>query len=58
MDWTQFATFLIANILFSLTLWLWNRAESRADMRQMDAKMEMNTETGKGTEYVLAIRIH
>lgn len=35
MDWTQFATFLIANIVFTLTLWLWNRAESRADNRRI-----------------------
>jgi hypothetical protein len=34
MDWTQFATFLIANIAFTLTLWLWNRSESRADNRR------------------------
>lgn len=35
MDWTQFTTFMIANIVFTLTLWLWNRAESRNDMRAM-----------------------
>ena len=33
MDWTQFATFMIANMVFTLTLWLWNRAESRTDHR-------------------------
>ncbi len=33
MDWTQFATFLIANSVFTLTLWLWARAEARADFR-------------------------
>lgn len=37
MDWTQFATFLIANIVFTLTLWLWNRAESRNDSRAIVA---------------------
>ncbi len=40
MDWTQFATFMIANIVFTLTLWLWNRAESRNDMRHMDIKID------------------
>lgn len=33
MDWTQFSTFMIVNIVFTLTLWLWNRSESRDDMR-------------------------
>jgi len=40
MGWTQFATFLIANIVFTLTLWLWNRAESRSDGRHMDNKLD------------------
>jgi len=35
MDWTQFATFMIANIVFTLTLWLWSRSESRNDNRQI-----------------------
>ena len=35
MDWTQFVTFLIANTVFTLTLWLWSRSESRADIRMM-----------------------
>ena len=35
MDWTQFATFMIANIVFTLTLWLWSRAEARADNRMV-----------------------
>ena len=38
MDWTQFCIFFIG--VFGL--WLWSRAESRADMRNMDAKMEAN----------------
>jgi len=33
MDWTQFATFLIANMAFSITLWFWSRAEARNDSR-------------------------
>lgn len=35
MDWTQFATFFIGNMVFTLTLWLWNRSESRSDMKTM-----------------------
>lgn len=35
MDWIQFVTFMIANIVFTLTLWLWSRSESRSDMRTM-----------------------
>jgi len=35
MDWTQFATFIIANMFFTLTLWLWSRSESRQDHRQI-----------------------
>ena len=33
MDWTQFATFLIANMVFTLTLWLWNRSETRSEIK-------------------------
>jgi hypothetical protein len=35
MDWTQFAMFMIVNIVFTLTLWLWSRAESNADRRDI-----------------------
>ena len=35
MDWIQFATFLVVNTAFTLTLWLWNRSESRNDMRMI-----------------------
>jgi len=37
MDWMQFATFMISNIVFTLSLWLWNRSESRSDMRAIVA---------------------
>jgi len=40
MDWTQFTTFMIANVIFTLTLWLWSRGESRSDMRNMQNIME------------------
>ncbi len=35
MDWPQFATFMVGNIIFTLTLWLWNKAESGNDRRQI-----------------------
>lgn len=34
MDWVQFTVFILANIGFTLTLWLWNRSESRVDTRR------------------------
>jgi hypothetical protein len=36
MEWVQFIIFFLG--VFGL--WLWNRAESRADNRHMDAKLE------------------
>lgn len=36
MEWVQFIIFFIG--VFGL--WLWNRAESRADFRHNDAKLE------------------
>jgi hypothetical protein len=38
MDWAQFALFFIA--VFGL--FVWNRSESRTDIRHMDAKLESN----------------
>jgi hypothetical protein len=40
MDWIQFTIFVLGNMVFTLTLWLWNRAESRTDSRQMESKLE------------------
>jgi len=34
MDWIQFATFIIANMIFTLSLWFWARTESNADRRE------------------------
>ncbi len=42
MDWAQFATFMIVNMVFTLTLWLWSRAESRSDLRNIDNKLEIH----------------
>ena len=46
MDWTQFAIMFITFV----GLFIWNRTESRADARHMDAKLESNRN--------LSIQIH
>lgn len=40
MDWTQFIIFFIS--VFGL--FIWNRTESRNDIRHMDSKLEANRE--------------
>jgi hypothetical protein len=40
MEWTQALFIVFGNIAFILPLWLWNRAEARNDLRQMDNKLE------------------
>jgi len=40
MDWTQFVIFFIS--VFGL--FIWNRTESRNDIRHMDEKLEANRE--------------
>lgn len=47
MDWMQFTLFLIAIIGMFLTIvgmFLWNRSESRSDVRHMDNKLESTRE--------------
>lgn len=45
MDWIQFSIFFIGNMVFSLTLWLWNRTEANADRRDiMNVLKEMKDE--------------
>lgn len=45
MDWIQFVTFFVGNLVVFITLWLWSRAESRADSRQlMDILISMKDE--------------
>jgi hypothetical protein len=34
-QWTQIITLIVTNIVFTLTLWLWNRSESRSDITTM-----------------------
>lgn len=41
MDW-NFLTIVLGNAAFIVPLFLWNRSESRADIRHMDAKLEAN----------------
>ncbi len=40
MEWGQFAIFMVS----TLGLFFWNRSESRADIRHMDAKLEATRE--------------
>ena len=40
MDWAQFATLFVSFI----AIFLWNRAESRSDIRHMDSKLESTRE--------------
>jgi hypothetical protein len=40
MDWTQVLGIVLGNAAFVVPMFLWNRAESRADNRHMDAKLE------------------
>lgn len=40
MDWSQFIIMIIAFV----GLFTWNRSESRADIRHMDAKLDANRE--------------
>jgi hypothetical protein len=36
MDWLQILVLLGGNLAFILPLWLWNRSESRADIRRCE----------------------
>ena len=47
MDWIQFTIFFLGNVVFTLTLWLWNRAESRSDHRQVQDLIEGIRADGK-----------
>lgn len=47
MDWTQFTIFFLGNVVFTLTLWLWSRAEARSDHRQVQDLIERIRADGK-----------
>jgi hypothetical protein len=40
VEWTQILALLLGNLAIILPLWLWNRAESRADIRHIDSRMD------------------
>lgn len=44
MAWEQILALIIGNGALIIPLFLWNRAESRADIRHMDIKLESTRE--------------
>ena len=44
MQWEQILALIIGNWALIIPLFLWNRAESRADIRHMDIKLESTRE--------------
>lgn len=44
MQWEQVIALILGNSAFILPLFLWNRAESRQDIRHMDSKLESTRE--------------
>lgn len=40
MEWYHVLGVVLGNLAVMFPLWLWNRAESRADMRHMDSKFD------------------
>ena len=44
MQWEQVIALILGNSAFILPLFLWNRAESRQDIRNMDSKLESTRE--------------
>jgi hypothetical protein len=44
MEWTQVFGLMFGNLVFIVPLWLWNRAESRSDMRHMENQLRANRE--------------
>lgn len=40
MTWEPILALILGNAAFIIPLFLWNRAESRADIRHMDNKLE------------------
>lgn len=46
MGWIQFTIFILGNMVFTLTLWLWNRTEARAENRRtLDLIQAIHNET-------------
>ena len=44
MDFTNILMLILGNGALIIPLFLWNRSESRADIRQMDAKLDATRE--------------
>ena len=44
MEYGPIFTLILGNAAFIIPLFLWNRSESRADIRHMDAKLESTRE--------------
>ena len=44
MEYTQILMLILGNAAIIIPLFLWNRSESRADIRHMDAKLESTRE--------------
>lgn len=44
MEWSQILALILGNGALIIPLFLWNRGESRADIRHMDAKLESTRE--------------
>ncbi|MEN6512233.1 MAG: hypothetical protein ABFD00_10455 [Chloroherpetonaceae bacterium] len=44
MEWLQVLTIILGNFALIMPLFLWNRAENRADMRHMDTMIQANRE--------------
>jgi hypothetical protein len=40
MEWYHVLAIVLGNLAVMFPLWFWNRAESRADMRHMDNRMD------------------
>ncbi|MDD4893604.1 MAG: hypothetical protein PHH73_06345 [Candidatus Rickettsiella isopodorum] len=44
MDWTHVLGIILGNAAFVIPLFIWNRSESRADIRHLDTRLEANRE--------------
>ena len=44
MEWYHVLAMIMGNFAVIFPIWLWSRAESRADSRHMDAKLDSNRE--------------
>jgi len=49
MEWTHILGLIFGNLAVILPLWLWNRAESRADIRHMETSQRNMEAWLKGT---------